>query len=309
MIRFHGQKSVWPIIKNQIKRSKKSHQIFAAIAYVGSDAAKIMPLRRGDILVCNASDAAIKQGSTSATALKSFFNRGVRIFNEPRLHGKVVVFPKRAFIGSANVSSRSRDVLLEAVIETSDPGIIVSSQRFVERHALAISRFNRDDIKRIQKIPVKKMSLPPQLVPPALMKVPRQVPLLKLMPNEFDWYSKVVESEIRSQRKDIRHDFFDGGQMAHIEAEEWDSSWWDEFEPNMWYAGVTKFGRIYKPRKIIRLSKVTKHKAIVWMAKPKEGKNFTKNPALLSHLGFDWDADETVVLRKERTEALLKLFR
>ena len=111
MIRFHGDTSVWPIIKEQIKKTRKSQQIFAAIAYVGLDATKIMPLRRGDVLVCNASDAAIKQGSTSAIALEKLLRRGVKIFNEPNLHGKVVVFPMKAFVGSANVSRRSEDVL------------------------------------------------------------------------------------------------------------------------------------------------------------------------------------------------------
>jgi len=311
MDRFHGEKSVWPVIRDRIKRSKKSQQIFAAIAYIGSDAAKIMPLRRGDILVCNASDAAIKQGSTSAAALKSFFSRGVRIFNEPRLHGKVVVFPKRAFVGSANVSSRSRDVLLEAVIETSNPGLVNSSRRFVERNAQAMSRLDYEDIARILKIRVKRTEPPPPQpsAPLHLMQIPKRVPLLKLLPNEIDFYSVAVENEIRNQRESIRANFFNGGQRASIEAEDWPSDWWDEFQPDMWYVGVTKFGRIYKPRKIIKLSKVTKRNAVVWMAKPRDGKNFIKDPALLSNLGFDYEADKIVVLREERTEALLKLFR
>ena len=42
MNRFHGEKSVWPIVKMQIKKAKKSQQIFAAIAYIGIDAPKIM---------------------------------------------------------------------------------------------------------------------------------------------------------------------------------------------------------------------------------------------------------------------------
>lgn len=310
MLRFHGDESVWPIIKAQIKKSKRSQQIFAAIAYIGTDATKIMPLRRGDVLVCNASEAAIKQGSTAAVALKTFFDRGVRIFNEPHLHGKLVVFPKRAFIGSANVSSRSRDVLFEAVVETTDSGIVRSSQRFVERHAHEVSRLNCEDIDRIRSIRVKRRApedLSP-IIPLPLMTVPKQVPLLKLLPVVFAHYSTAVENAISRNKKNIRDDFFDGGIRADITAEEWESDWWDVFQPGMWFAGVTKSGRIYKPKRVIKLSKVTKHLGIVWSAKPKEGKNFVKNQALLARLGFNWDNDH-IVLRKQKTETLLKLFR
>jgi hypothetical protein len=309
MIRFHGDTSVWPIIKEHIKKSKKSQQIFAAVAYVGSDAARIMPLRRGDVLVCNASDAAIEQGSTSAIALKSYFNRGVIIFNEPRLHGKLVVFPKRTFVGSANVSSRSRDSLFEAVVETTDPTVVGSSQRFVEHHAHAVSRLDHEDIKRMQRIPVKRPEPLPPPPPLPLLRIPKQVPLLKLVPVEFFNYSYAVKNEIGQQRKSIRNDFFDGGRSADVEAEEWHSDWWRVIQPDMWYVGVTKLGRIYKPKQVIKLSKVTKNRGVLWLAVPKEGKNFVKDQMILSRHGFKWDGTNHLVLRKKETEAILNLFR
>jgi len=309
MIKLHSDKSVWPTIKEQIKKTKKSQQIFAAIAYVGADATKIMPLRRGDVLVCNASDAAIKQGSTSAIALKSYFNRGVKVFNEPRLHGKVVVFPKRTFVGSANVSSRSRDSLFEAVVETTDPIVVGSSQRFVEHHAQAISRLNHEEIRRMQRIPVKRPEPlpPPPLLP--LLQLPKQVPVLKILQVEFFPYSYAVENQISEQRKSIRADFFDGGNRADIQGEEWSSDWWSVVQPDMWYVAVTKFGRIYKPRRVIKLSKVTKTLGIVWLAVPKAGKNFIKDQAFLSRLGIDFEKFDHLVLKNEKTKPLLNLFR
>ena len=210
MNRFHGDKSVWPFIKRQINNTKKSQQIFVAIAYVGADAAKIMPLRRGDVLVCNASDAAIKQGSTSARALETFFKRGVQIFNEPRLHGKVVIFPKRVFVGSANVSTRSRDVLYEAVVETTDPKTIGSSLKFVHRLAQRISRIDRNDIKRLRALPVKKTPAPPPVLR-SVLEIPKQVPLLKIVPSELGDWSKAVEKEFEETRTAVRADFFNGG--------------------------------------------------------------------------------------------------
>jgi len=309
MIRFHGDISVWPTIKEHIKKSRKTQQVFAAIAYVGIDATKIMPLRRGDVLVCNASDAAIRQGSTSAKALKVFLDRGVKIFNEPRLHGKVVVFPKRAFVGSANVSSRSKDSLFEAVVETTDPTVVGSSRRFVERHAQAISRLRHDEIKRMLRIPVKRPEPGPPPPPLSLLRIPKQVPLLKVLPNDFRFRSYAVENQVGKQRKSIRADFFSGGVRADIEEEEWHSDWWSVFQPDMWYIGITKSGRIYKPSRVIKLSKVTKTLGIVWLAVPKEGKNFVKNPALLSRLGIDYENFDHLVLKHEQTKPLLKLFR
>jgi hypothetical protein len=311
MLRFHGEKSVWPIVKNRVRKAKKSQQLFVAIAYVGAGATKILPLRRGDVLVCNASDAAIKQGSTSAEALERFLHRGVKIFNEPRLHGKVVVFPGRAFVGSANASSRSRDVLYEAVLETTDPQVVAHSQRFVERHARQISRLRREDVERLLKIRVKRITTDDSSQQPQLskMKLPKQVPLLRILPVVFDLTSKAVEKEISKARKDIRANFFDGGLQANIEAEQWDSSWWDQFRQEMWYVGVTKSGRMYKPRKVIKLSKVTKHEGIAWLANPTDGKSFVKNPKLLLRIGFDWSSDTGIELRSAKTESLLRLFR
>lgn len=311
MTRFHGDTSVWPVIKEQIKKTGRSQQIFAAIAYVGLDATKIMPLRRGDVLVCNASDAAIKQGSTSAVALEKFMRRGVRIFNEPNLHGKVVVFPKKAFVGSANVSRRSKDVLFEAVVETAAPRVIASARKFVERHAHKVAQIDREDIQRMRKIKVKRPvpdGKPRTDLLPS-MELPSRVPVLKLIPVGFAEYSTAAENEIAASKRDVRAHFFAGGSTASIEGEEWHSSWWRDFQPGMWYVGVTKSGRIYKPRKVLRLSKVTKRLGVMWLAKPKNGRNFVKDPELLSRLGFSWENETVLVLRDAETRAFLKRFK
>lgn len=311
MIRFHGESSVWPVIKAQIRRSKKSQQIFAAIAYVGIDATKLMPLRRGDVLVCNASDASIKQGSTSAIALEKFFNRGVQIFNEPRLHGKVVVFPTKAFVGSANVSSRSKDVLIEAVVETTDSRVVDRTRRFVKRHSREVSRIDRDEIQKMRKIKVKKPTEDDQQSIDTFshVELPKQAPLLKLIPISFGEYSKAVKNEIANNKRRVRDDFFAGGPVANVTAHEFSSEWWKTFQAGMWYAGISKTGRIYKPMKVIKLTKVTKRLGVVWLAVPRGGKNFIKDPSLLSHLGFDWESDRPVSLRDGKTRMLLSQFR
>ena len=305
--KFHGQHSAWPIIKERIKTSKKTQQIFVAIAYIGKDAPTLMPLRKGDVLVCNASDAAIKQGSTSAKALETFNKRGVKIFNESRLHGKVVVFPKRTFVGSANVSTRSKDVLFEAVVETTDQKIVDSSLQFVENLAKGFSQLDSEDIRRLKRITIDRPPPPP---PPPRKRfvLPKQVPVLRLMPMERGFDPPQVKRAIKNGRASVRANFFDGGTDAGIESENWESEWWDDIEPSIWYIGVFENGRMCTPKQMIKLSKVSKNQGILWSAKPLKAKSSVKNLELLSKLGFEWNED-TVTLKNKQTRSLLKLFK
>src|SRR5438876_11801042 len=55
----------------------------AAIAYVSRD---LLGLSRGDVLVLNASRAAVSAGQTSATLLRAMSRRGVRLYDCIDLH-------------------------------------------------------------------------------------------------------------------------------------------------------------------------------------------------------------------------------
>jgi hypothetical protein len=65
---------------------------------------------------------------------------------------------------------------------------------------------------------------------------------------------------------------------------------------------------LYQPKKVIKLSKVTSHTGIIWLAKPKEGKGFIQNRDLLLNIGFNWKDEKPLVLKEEKTRALLRLF-
>lgn len=305
--KFHGQHSVWPIIKNQIRRVRKTQQIFAAIAYIGKDASTLMPLRKGDILVCNASDVAIKLGSTSAKALEIFNNRGVQIFNESRLHGKVVVFSKRAFIGSANVSIRSRDLLYEAVVETTDQKIVDSSLQFVKNLCKEFSRLDSEDIRRLKRI---KTDRPPPPPPPPFKRfvLPKEVSLLHLVPVSRGVTLKQSEA-MEKEEISVRAEFFEGISEAGIVSCGSDSDWWDIEKPGTWIINVLPNGQMLTPTQIIKLSKLSKNSGISWQMKPLKAKNSVRDLALLSKLRFDWDSDEFFTLKNEQTRALLKLFK
>ncbi|MCJ0907322.1 phospholipase D family protein [Rhodococcus sp. ARC_M6] len=123
---FHGP-NPWPHITRAIRTRGPRR---AAIAYLGQDAPELLPLRAGDVLVVNASKAAIRAHATSPAALTHYLGKGVRILSCPTLHANVIATTRRAVIGSANatVNSTFAD---DAVIITDDPDIITSVRTFI----------------------------------------------------------------------------------------------------------------------------------------------------------------------------------
>ena len=124
---FHGP-NPWPHITQAIRTRGPRH---AAIAYLDHNAPEQLPLRAGDVLVVNASKAAVRAHATSPAALAHYLGTGVRVLSCPTLHAKVIATNRRAVIGSANatVSSTYSD---DAVIITDDPDIITSVRKFID---------------------------------------------------------------------------------------------------------------------------------------------------------------------------------
>lgn len=103
---------VWAKVRSEMKgRSRR----YAAVSYIGRQGAELLPLRRGDHLVCDGSDAVLKSGGTSPAALRELVNRGVHVWSVGGLHAKVLANDSVAVIGSANASTHSNERLLEAV--------------------------------------------------------------------------------------------------------------------------------------------------------------------------------------------------
>ncbi|MEN0138156.1 MAG: phospholipase D family protein [Rhodococcus sp. (in: high G+C Gram-positive bacteria)] len=124
---FHGP-NPWPHITRAIRTRGARH---AAIAYLGPDAPDLLPLRAGDILVVNASKAAIRAHAISPAALAYYVDKGVRVLSTPTLHAKVIATHTRAVIGSANASENST-LADDAVVITDDPEIIADVRKFID---------------------------------------------------------------------------------------------------------------------------------------------------------------------------------
>ena len=125
---------IWTALTAEAKRF--DGKSFVAVAYLGTGAAKRLPLKRGSILVVDASDSAVKSGQTNPAELMKLRRRGVRVFSMPNLHAKVFVFGGVAFVGSTNVSDNSGDVYTEASIRSRQASVVSGARQFVRSLAL-----------------------------------------------------------------------------------------------------------------------------------------------------------------------------
>ena len=83
---FHGP-NPWPHITRAI-RTRGAR--LAAIAFLGLDAPELLPLRAGDVLIVNASKAALRAHATSPAILAYYLDRDVRVLSSPTLHANVI---------------------------------------------------------------------------------------------------------------------------------------------------------------------------------------------------------------------------
>jgi hypothetical protein len=126
--RLHADR-IWSTLTTATRQCRG--QAVAAVPYFGKSGHRLLPLRAGDTLVVNAGKAAVASGQTSPEALRKLSRKRVRLFSCEHLHAKVFVFGRTAYVGSANVSAHSRDVLAEAIVETNDPVAVRDAIRFI----------------------------------------------------------------------------------------------------------------------------------------------------------------------------------
>ncbi len=121
--------SPWETLTNRVESSSKPCHV--AVAYFGKGASKLLPLPPGSRLVVDASDGAVKSGQTCPDELLKLQRKGVKIYSREHLHAKVFVIGKTAYVGSTNASSRSRDVLLKALVETTESNAVSAAREYV----------------------------------------------------------------------------------------------------------------------------------------------------------------------------------
>ena len=127
---FLSNETLWQALSDRVKAAR---HIDAAFAYFGKDGAKLLPLRRGDRLIVDMSEATVRGGSTDPHEVEKLVRRGVQAFSRRNLHAKLIVADNAVISGSANISKRSQNVLDEAAILTNDPAVVRRAREFIDR--------------------------------------------------------------------------------------------------------------------------------------------------------------------------------
>ncbi len=159
---LHGV-GVWPRLAATLTGAGRTGSLpaYVAVAYIGSTADTWLPLRKGDVLVCDASQQAVRLGLTSVDQLRRWHTTGVRLFSRDGLHAKAGAIGRRAFIGSANVSQRSASDRDEATLLTSDSGVVTALRRYVQSLMNSPSLALDDAaLQQLAKLPVRQPRWP-----------------------------------------------------------------------------------------------------------------------------------------------------
>lgn len=122
------QSDVWPTITKLAKTAKRRH---VAVAYLGTGATRLLPLKSGDTLVVDFQLDTVRAGQVNPAEISAYLRRGVDVYTHGNLHAKVFVFDNKAIIGSANVSKHSRDQLDEAAVLVTNKPVVDAARNFV----------------------------------------------------------------------------------------------------------------------------------------------------------------------------------
>lgn len=139
---------IWKQLTRTARKSRRAS--LAAVAYFGKGASKLLPLKPKSRLVVDASEAAVKSGQTCPAELLKLQKTGVRIFSAPNLHAKLFVFGQRVFIGSTNVSNRSANTLIEAIVATTEREAVKAARAFAKE--LCVHELGPESLKSLQKL-------------------------------------------------------------------------------------------------------------------------------------------------------------
>lgn len=140
--------NLWDELKKASKASKQRCAV--AVAYFGQGASKQLLLPEGSRLVVDASEGTVKRGLTCPDELLKMVRKGIAVYSVPNLHAKVYVLGKTAFIGSANVSQRSSDTLIEALIRTTESDSVQAAREFV--HGLCLRELTPTVLKKLSDV-------------------------------------------------------------------------------------------------------------------------------------------------------------
>lgn len=150
----------WPMLA---ALSKRHRRLWAAISYVTTTSH--LKFGKGDVLVCDASDTAIKAGMSSASALRRFVSKGAKVYSFDGLHAKTLLIDDKAVIGSANLSENAGVNTCEASLLSDDPQVAALVRGFIEQARKVAKPVDGFFLERIEAIPVVRTGRMPKRNP------------------------------------------------------------------------------------------------------------------------------------------------
>lgn len=148
--------NIWNQVKGYARTAK---QRIVAVAYVSTE--NQIGLRRNDLLICDASEMAIKNGETSASLLNKLHRRGVLIRSLPKLHAKAAIFGRYALVGSCNLSGASANELIELALITDRKQVVAQTEAIIQKLKKISKKIDSKYLRRILKIkpkPIQKQT-------------------------------------------------------------------------------------------------------------------------------------------------------
>ncbi len=116
--RFLFNEALWDELGERVPKAKS---VRAAVAYLGTGASSLLPLRKGDRLVVDMSLRAVRAGTTDPREVRKLLRKGVEVFSRGSLHAKFFILDKTTIAGSSNLSNHAKNSLDEAAVLTDDP--------------------------------------------------------------------------------------------------------------------------------------------------------------------------------------------
>ena len=145
-MQLYTENRAWEEITKAAEGAREA--AYVAVAYFGTGASALLPLRPGSILIVDLSERAVRSGQTNPSELLKY--KGVQIHSVTNLHAKVFVIGRWAFVGSTNASNNSAGKLIEATLKTADEKIGRACRRFVKD--LCGEEVSPDRLKQLEKI-------------------------------------------------------------------------------------------------------------------------------------------------------------
>lgn len=247
---------LWPEIKKLGRKKLK----FAAIAYVTSD--RDLKFGRRDVLICDASDAAIQSGQTSAAVLRAAVRRGAAVYSSPGLHAKAMVLGRVAVVGSGNMSDASASQLVEAAIITDDARAVAGVRVLVHQLVDGADRVDDAFLKRISKLTVRAPRRGSRRRRAVTVRGPRAwfISVAPLNEDRYEHENDLVEAERRAAERSREYSDSDAGYIRWAG----NSRFYRDAKPGdlvvtAWKPShKSKRGTVYAPEPLLRRKKVGK---------------------------------------------------